>query len=159
MELGREIVTYLVKGDVAYSISLTTVSTLLAPVLTPTLTYLLAGHFMKVDFLGLFLSIIYTVVIPLIAGYSLRHFLKEKITPFLQVFPAISVAAIVIICAVVVALNQKFIGQAILVLFSLVVLLNAWGYFAGYFSGKLFRFNEKRKRTLSIEIGMQNMQG
>ncbi|MBD3272611.1 MAG: bile acid:sodium symporter family protein [Elusimicrobia bacterium] len=154
--MSSNVMTYLVKGDVAYSISLTTFSTLIAPLMTPLLTLALAGHYMHVDTYGLFISIIMTVILPLIIGYSLRLAFKTKIIPMLRVFPAVSVAAIVVICGIVVALNQRFIGQATLVLFILIVILNAWGYLAGYGAGWIGRFTDQQKKTLSIEIGMQN---
>jgi BASS family bile acid:Na+ symporter len=154
--MSSNVMTYLVRGDVAYSVSLTTVSTLLAPLLTPSLTFILASTFVHVDFLGLFFSIIQTVILPLIIGIYLRHQFSEYVRKALKVFPAISVLAIVLICAVVVALNEERISNTSLILFSAVLLLNAVGYLGGYYGGKVLRQEPRHCRTLSIEIGMQN---
>lgn len=154
--MSSNVMTYLVRGDVAYSVSLTTVSTLLAPLLTPLLTFLLASTFVKVNFWELFFSIITIVIIPLLLGLFLRHRFGSHIKKVLTVFPALSVLAIVIICAAVVALNQSRIFQITLALFLSVFSLNIVGYLGGYYGGKLFGQDLKRCRTLSIEIGMQN---
>jgi BASS family bile acid:Na+ symporter len=154
--MSSNVMTYLVRGDVAYSVSLTTVSTILAPLLTPSLTYLLANTFIKVDFWGLFFSIIKTVIIPLAIGIYLRYRFAELAKKALEVFPALSVLAIVIICAVVVALNQSRILKVSIVLFWAVLMLNGVGYLGGYYGGRFMGLELRRCRTLSIEIGMQN---
>ena len=154
--MSSNVMTYLVKGDVAYSVSLTTVSTLLAPLLTPALTFLLASTFVEIDFIGLFKSIIYTVILPLVVGISLRHLFSTTVQNIVKVFPAVSVLAIVVICAVVVALNQKRIVETSLILFSTIFLLNIIGYLGGFYGGKMLGQEPRRCRTLSIEIGMQN---
>lgn len=154
--MSSNVMSYIARADTAYSVSLTTVSTLLCPIVTPGLTLLLAGARMPVDFWKMFLDVVGMVVLPLAVGFAVRHILKEKIERISQVFPAISVTFIMFICAVVIALNRQRLAMLTLSVIAVVVLLNVYGMCAGYGVGALFRMNTARRRTLSIEIGMQN---
>jgi BASS family bile acid:Na+ symporter len=154
--MASNVLTYIAKADTAYSVSLTTVSTLLCPILTPALTLFLAGSALNMSFWNMFLNIIITVILPLILGFGLRHYCPKTVEKALTVFPAISVTFIVFICALVIALNQQRLKELTAVIFIVVFILNIYGYFMGYTVGKFFRMAVNRCRTLSIEIGMQN---
>jgi BASS family bile acid:Na+ symporter len=154
--MSSNIISYLAGADVAYSVSLTTVSTFLSPILTPALTYFLAKCYLKVPFWPMFLGILKMVVIPLALGIYLKVKLKEKIAPFTIIFPAISVTFIVFICALVAALNKNYLSQMSLFILLIVLFHNLSGYLLGYSVAKGFNLSKKRRRTLSIEIGMQN---
>jgi len=154
--MASNVMSYVAKADTAYSVSLTTVSTLLCPVLTPGLTLLLAGATLDVPFLSMFLTLMLTVVVPIFIGFSVRHFLKSKIEKVLPIFPAISVTFIIFICSLVIASNRDRILQTTTILLSAVILLNLYGMAAGYGVGSAFKMQTKRRRTLAIEIGMQN---
>lgn len=154
--MSSNVMSYIARADTAYSVSLTTVSTLLCPIVTPGLTLLLAGAKMPVEFWKMSLDVALMVVLPLAVGFGIRHFLKEKIERISQVFPAISVTFIMFICAVVIAKNRGRLEMLTLSVIAVVVLLNVYGMCAGYGVGALFRMNTARRRTLSIEIGMQN---
>lgn len=154
--MASNVISYLAKADVAYSISLTTLSTLLSPLFTPALTWFLARSILEIKFWEMFFSIIKLVIIPLLAGFGIRYFLKRVIDRITVVFPAFSTIFIVLICALVIALNQ---GRVVLlgrVLFLAVVMLNLAGLCGGYGVGRLFRLTLPQRRALSIEIGMQN---
>lgn len=154
--MSSNVMNYIAKSDVAYSVSMTTAVTLLCPLLTPGLTYLLAHSQMPVPFLDMVFSVIYMVILPLFAGFGVRHFFKEKLEKILPVFPAISVTFIIFICSVVIALNRDYLPKATILILAAVIILNVYGLLAGYGVGVIFRMNKSRKRTLSIEIGMQN---
>jgi len=154
--MASNVMSYIAKADTAYSVSLTTVSTLLCPILTPGLTYLLARSAMNVNFWAMVLDILIMVIIPLFFGFGVRHYFKEKIEKILPVFPAISVTFIIFICSVVIALNKDRFGDVTLLILAAVVLLNIYGMSAGYGVGRVFGMSRTRRRTLSIEIGMQN---
>jgi len=154
--MASNVISYIAKADVAYSVSLTTVSTLLCPVLTPGLTFILARSRLEVPFWSMVLHVILTVVVPLFVGFGVRHYLKEKIEKVLAVFPAISVTFIIFICSLVIALNKARLGQVTGLILAAVVTLNICGMLAGYAVGMAFRMELARKRTLAIEIGMQN---
>ncbi|MGE4358146.1 MAG: bile acid:sodium symporter family protein, partial [Candidatus Omnitrophota bacterium] len=151
--MSSNVISYLAKADVAYSVCLTTVSTLISPIATPGLTYLLASFILKVDFWKMFFNIIFMVVLPLFIGFGIKNILKKRIQPFIKIFPAISVTFIVFICSLVVALNQKFLLLITALIILVVLLHNLSGYFLGYGVGKVFGLNIPRRRTLSIEIG------
>ncbi|MFH1719273.1 MAG: bile acid:sodium symporter family protein [Planctomycetota bacterium] len=154
--MASNVMSYIAKADTAYSVSLTTVSTLLCPLLTPGLTFLLARSKLEVPFLDMVGSVMKMVVVPLFIGFGLRHYLKENIERILPVFPAISVTFIIFICSLVIALNKHYLAQVTAVILAVGVILNVYGMLAGYGVGSLFRMNVQRRRTLSIEIGMQN---
>ncbi len=154
--MASNVMSYIAKADTAYSVSLTTVSTLLCPLLTPGLTFLLAGSTLEVPLLNMVLSVLKMVIVPLFMGFGLRHFFKEKIEKILPVFPAISVTFIIFICSLVIALNKANLAKVTGLILSVAVILNIYGMLAGYGVGSIFRMNIRRRRTLSIEIGMQN---
>lgn len=154
--MASNVMSYIAKADTAYSVSLTTVSTLLCPLLTPGLTFLLARSQLDIPFWAMFLDVIYMVILPLFFGFGIRHFFKEKLEKFLPIFPAISVTFIIFICSLVIALNKDYLPKATGLILAAVVILNVYGMLAGYGVGTIFRMAQNRRRTLSIEIGMQN---
>ncbi len=154
--MASNVMSYIAKADTAYSISLTTVSTLLCPLLTPGLTFLLAGSTLKVNFWAIVLSVLKMVVVPLFAGFGVRHYFRKGIEKVLPIFPAISVTFIIFICSLVIALNKNHLVEVTGLILAAGVLLNLYGMAAGYGVGSVFKMDYRRKRTLSIEIGMQN---
>ena len=159
--MASNVMCYIGRADTAYSVSLTTVSTLLCPLLTPGLTKLLAGATMEVEFWPLFFSVVKMVVLPLALGFSIRHFFSRAIDSVKEIFPAISATFIVFITSLVIAMNKQRLssgefGWYLLVILAVVLLLNIYGMCAGYGVGTLFRMQQPRRRTLCIEIGMQN---
>jgi len=154
--MASNVMSYIAKADTAYSVSLTTVSTLLCPVLTPGLTFLLARSRLEIPFINMVLSVVKMVVLPLFVGFGVRHYLKEKVEKILPVFPAISVTFIIFICSLVIALNKENLAAVTGIILSAAIILNVYGMLAGYGIGSIFRMNTRRRRTLAIEIGMQN---
>ena len=154
--MASNVICYIARADTAYSVSLTTVSTLLTPIITPALTYLLANSILNVPFWALVFSVIKMVVLPLIIGFWIRHKLGNKIERFIEICPAISATFIVFICSLVIALNKNYLLMITSVVLFSVILLNISGMIMGYTAGHIFRMGRKQKRTLSIEIGMQN---
>jgi BASS family bile acid:Na+ symporter len=154
--MASNVMSYIARADTAYSVSLTTVSTLLCPVLTPGLTFLLAKSRLEVPFLDMVVSVINMVVVPLFIGFGVRHYFKSKVEKILPVFPAISITFIIFICSLVIALNKSYLAQVTAVILAAGVVLNVYGMLAGYGVGSVFRMETPRRRTLAIEIGMQN---
>ena len=154
--MASNIISYLAKADVGYSISLTTSSTFLSPVLTPLFTYIFASSFIKINFWQMFFSILRMVVIPVILGLIIKSLLKEKIKNIINIFPAFSTIFIAFICGLVVALNKDFIKQMSFLIFLAAIVLNIWGLVLGYLAGYIYKLDESRRRTLAIEVGMQN---
>lgn len=153
---ASNVVTYIAKANVPLSVVLTMSSTLLAPVVTPALIYFLVGTRVEVAFLSLMKEVFWIVMFPLIDGLVLRRFLRKQIGPFIEIFPSISIMAIVLIIACIMGLNKAtIIGFPVLVIVA-VMLHNGFGLFLGYMGGKLFRMDEADCRTVGIEVGMQN---
>ncbi|MBA2875956.1 BASS family bile acid:Na+ symporter [Anoxybacillus caldiproteolyticus] len=153
---ASNVMTYLAKGDTALSVAVTTVSTLLAPILTPSLILLLAGKWLSVSAASLFWSIVKVVIAPIILGLLVKLLLKKQVEASVQILPLISVIAIVAIVAAVVGLNKEAIAKSGLTIFLIVVVHNGLGLLLGFWFAKLFRLSEPKQRAVSIEVGMQN---
>ncbi|MDD2321130.1 MAG: bile acid:sodium symporter family protein [Geobacteraceae bacterium] len=153
---ASNVITYLARGDVALSVSMTTVSTLFSPLFTPLLTRWLAGSSVAVDTGGLFVSILQIVLIPVIAGVILRHAFKRQSARLTAVFPLISVAVIVLIVAAVVGANRINIVSSAGIVFLAVLIHNGLGLISGYGMARLMKMPQAQLRALTIEIGMQN---
>jgi len=154
--MASNVMSYIARADTAYSVSLTTVSTLLCPLLTPGLTFILAKSRLEIPFLDMVGDVVAMVVVPLFIGFAVRHYLKNKIEKILPVFPAISVTFIIFICSLVIALNKDRLAEVTAIVLAVGVILNVYGMLAGYGVGSAFRMETRRRRTLVIEIGMQN---
>lgn len=154
--MASNVLSFLAGADVAYSVSLTTVSTFLAPVLTPLLTLFLAQEILEVPFWSMFFSVVRMVLIPVLFGILLKKLLDHKVDKISQVFPTISTLFITFICALVIALNKEYLLQLTWAIFAAAIILNLAGLYIGYNIGRLFKFDLLKKRALSIEIGMQN---
>ncbi len=153
---ASNVICYLAKGDVALSVAMTGVSTLVAPFATPVLVLLLAGEEVSVDVLGMFMSIVQVVILPIVLGFAVnRYFRKfsEAVTPLL---PLVSTIAIVSILGIVVAHNAQGILSCSLVVAVAVILHNVSGLFFGYWVGRVFGLDAAKRTAVSIEVGMQN---
>jgi bile acid:Na+ symporter, BASS family len=154
--MASNVMVYLAGGAVAFSVAMTTVSTFLSPLLTPLLVEVLGGKLLYIPFWPMMQTIIFTVVLPLWAGMLLRRYLGRYLVMARAVSPAVAAIAIIIICSYAVAANQERIATVGAWVVALVVLLNALGYLAGWWLGRLYGFDGHHRLTLSIEIGMQN---
>lgn len=153
---SSNVITYLSNGDVALSVGMTSVNTLLAPFLTPAITYLLLKTTVTVDVASMFLSIIKVVIIPIALGFIINKFLGEFTQKLVKVLPCVSVIAICMIVAAVVSHNAEKILSTGALVFVVVILHNLLGYASGFGLGKLLHLNVAKTKALSIEIGMQN---
>lgn len=154
--MAGNVMAYIAKADTAYAVSLTTVTTLSCPVLTPGLTWLLAKSRLEIKFVAMLLDLLMTVIVPLLLGLGTRHLFKKQMEKILPVFPAISITFIMFICALVVALNRDVLIEVTGPVLAAVVILNIFGMFGGYGVAALFKMDFRRRRTLAIQVGMQN---
>ena len=154
--MSSNVLAYIARGDVPYSIALTAASTLLSPWVTPALTLFLIGDRVHIPYVDMMWTIINSVILPLGAGMAFRKLLGGRLHRFLEFFPTLSIAAIVMICSVVVARNVGLIREASFSVLTVVVLLNGIGLVGGYLFAIMIGLSEAGRRTLSIEIGMQN---
>ncbi|GAB3542117.1 bile acid:sodium symporter family protein [Arthrobacter tecti] len=153
---ASNVVSYLAKGDVALSVAMTTVSTLLAPIFTPLLTLWLAGQYLPVDAGSMAWSIVQIVLIPVALGLAARLLLPRLVAAALPVLPWISVSAITLVVMAVVGLSADAIFSAGLLVLLAVILHNGLGYALGYTAARLFKLPVPARRTTAVEVGMQN---
>ncbi len=160
--VSSNIMSYLCKGDVAFSVGMTTVSTLLAPVATPFLVLALAGERVDVDAPSMFLNILYVTILPVAIGFAVNHFYggKAQFEEAKKTMPLFSVLGLAcIVGGVISAVHPHIINggmELLLLTCSVVFCHNTLGYILGYLVGTFFKFSTAKKRTVSIEIGMQN---
>ena len=153
---SSNVITYLARGDVAFSVTMTSVSTLISPILLPLLMYVYAGQWIDVPVMKLFLSTVQIILLPVALGLGLRALIKNKIKYVLPVLPSISAIAIIFIVGVIVAANSQSIAAVGVTVAIIAIIHNILGFSIGYGVGRLFGMDVMRARAVSIEIGMQN---
>ncbi len=153
---SSNVMTYLSKGDVALSVGMTSVSTLLAPILTPAITYLLLKQTVSVNVMSMFMSIIKVVIVPIALGFIINKLFEKTTQKVVKVLPLVSVVAIVMIVASVVAANSAKILSTGLIVFVVVILHNLLGYACGFGVAKVLKLPLSKAKAISIEVGMQN---
>jgi len=153
---ASNVMTYLAKGDLALSVGMTGVSTLLAPFLTPALTLLLAGKTVDVNAIGMFVGILWVVVLPICLGLAARRFCPQTTEKAVRFMPAVSSVAIAVIIILIVFANAGRLLSGGLSVLLVVVLHNLCGLVLGYILAAALKLSEPKRRALCIEVGMQN---
>ncbi|MCR5820387.1 MAG: bile acid:sodium symporter family protein [Bacteroidaceae bacterium] len=160
--VSSNIMSYLCQGDVAFSVGMTCVSTLLAPIMTPLLMQLLAGEIIEIDAVGMFLNILIVTIMPVSIGcflnYTFSH--RESFPTIQSLMPGLSVLCLAcIVGGVISTVHDSLVARGLMLFcwtFAVVFCHNSLGYLFGYLAGSLAKFNTAKKRTISIEVGMQN---
>ena len=153
---ASNVITYIAGGDVALSVGMTIVSTLVAPLATPSLVYVLAGAWVEVSFIAMVLSVVKVILVPVLLGILIRSILGKQIQKISELLPLISVVSIVMIISGIVAVNaDKIISCGMLVL-GVVILHNLCGMGIGLVAAKLLKVPYDKVTAIAIEVGMQN---
>jgi bile acid:Na+ symporter, BASS family len=154
--LASNVMCYLSRGNLALSVSVTTVSTLLAPLLTPLLMQFLGGSFITIHFLDMVWEMTKMVVIPVALGILVHYLLKGRAKWLNQIMPITSMIGIVLILVIIIAKGRDALLQVGGLIILATFIHNTFGYLLGYSSARLLRFNERDSRTIALEVGMQN---
>ncbi|GAB3809097.1 bile acid:sodium symporter family protein [Spirosoma humi] len=154
--MASNVISYLAKANLALSITITAISTMLAPFLTPLLMKVFAGALVDINVLDMMWDIFKMVIFPIGAGLLFNTFLSGKAKWLDEAMPLVSMVGIGFIITIITAAGQNKLLTIGPSLIGLVLLHNLFGYFLGYWSGRLFRMNERDCRTIAIEVGMQN---
>jgi BASS family bile acid:Na+ symporter len=154
--LASNVMSYLARANLALSVSVTTVSTLLAPFLTPLLMRLLGGAFIEIHFLDMMWDITKIVILPIVAGLAFHYLVRGKFAWLDKAMPILSMAGIAIILMVITAAGRDNLLKVGGLLVLATFIHNVLGFFLGYWSGRLLKFKEKDCRTIALEVGMQN---
>jgi len=153
---ASNVITYLAGGDLALSVGVTGVSTLLSPLVTPLLVYIMAGSMVDVDFWQMMLSIVQVVIAPILIGFLMRHYFRKQTDKVTRYLPAFSSLAIAVIVGCVVSHNSPALHSVGLLIFCVVALHNLFGFALGLGIGKLLRLTRPKYVAISVEVGMQN---
>lgn len=160
--VSSNIMSYLCHGDVAFSVGMTCASTLLAPIMTPLLMQITAGEIIHINAVGMFLNILIVTIIPVGIGCALNYFFgnRESFPTIQSLMPGVSVTCLaMIVGGVISTVHDDLVARGLMLFlwtFVIVFCHNSLGYLLGYLSGKLAGFNKAKKRTIAIEVGMQN---
>ena len=153
---ASNVITYLAKADLALSVGMTGVSTLLAPLLTPLLTWALAGKSVNVDVVGMLLSILWVVILPIVAGLIVKWLWPKFTEKTIDYLPALSSIVIALIVAIIIAANANKLMAGGLIIVVVVMLHNICGLSLGYLIGRVLGLAGAKRKAISIEVGMQN---
>lgn len=153
---ASNVITYLAKGDLALSVSMSMASTIFAPIVTPLLTWILAGAWVEVSFVNMMISILQVVVAPIVLGLLVNQLFADFVKRVTEILPVVSIVAILLILGGVVSVNSEKILQTGLIVMIVVMLHNLCGYALGYCAAKIFGMNTAKTKAISIEVGMQN---
>jgi bile acid:Na+ symporter, BASS family len=154
--LASNVMSYLARANLALSVSVTTISTLLAPFLTPLLLKWLGGSFVQINFWEMAWDITKIVIIPIVAGLAFHHLMRGKFNWLDKIMPLLSMAGIACILAIMVAAGRDNLLKVGALLLAATFLHNTAGFFLGYWSSRLLNFRESDCRTIALEVGMQN---
>ena len=153
---SSNVMTYLARGDVALSVSMTMTTTVLAPIVTPLLTWWLAGAWVDISLSAMMMSIVQVVILPILTGLVLNSFFESQVQKFVKILPLISVIAIVLIVGGVVAVSSQKIMETGLLIMAVVMCHNLLGYGTGFLLAKALHMDITKAKAVSIEVGMQN---
>lgn len=154
--MASNVISYLAKANLALSITITAISTMLAPFLTPLLMKLYAGAFVQINVVSMMWDIFKMVIIPIGAGILFNKLLSGKSKWLDNAMPVVSMFGIAFIIVIITAAGRNNLLTIGPLLILLVLIHNLSGYILGYWSGRLFKMNERDCRTIAIEVGMQN---
>jgi len=153
---ASNVMTYLAKGDLALSVSMSMASTILAPIVTPLLTWKLAGAWVEISLADMMLSIVQVVIAPILLGIIVNKFFGDFVKRIINFLPVVSIVAILLILGGVVSVNAERILATGLMVMLVVVCHNLLGYVLGFGAAKIFNLNMAKTKAISIEVGMQN---
>ena len=153
---ASNVITYLAKGDLALSVGMTATSTVLAPLMTPLLTWLMAGKFVDVDAVAMLMSIVYVVIGPIAAGFLIQRYMPRFTRWAVAYLPAFSSLMIALLVAIIVGHNAGQLLKGGMVVVLVVILHNIGGFSLGYVLGRLLGLSDDKRKAISIEVGMQN---
>jgi BASS family bile acid:Na+ symporter len=154
--LASNVMSYLAKANLALSITLTAVATIMAPIVTPFYMKVLAGELVDISYWKMFIDIVKVVILPIGVGLIFHHTLQSRFKVLDHIMPVISMAGIAVILVVIIAMGRDDLLEVGLLLVVAVFLHNMFGYFLGYWAARLLRMSEQDCRTIAIEVGMQN---
>jgi BASS family bile acid:Na+ symporter len=154
--VSSNIITYLAKGNLPLSITLTSFTTILAPLVTPLLMKFLAGQYITLDYLSMMYGIIKMLFIPVIFGIFVNRILRTSATWIQKAMPSVAMGANVLIIAIIIAGGRDSLLTLGIVLLLGAIIHNALGFLLGYWSCRFFGMNKVDCRTIAIEVGMQN---
>lgn len=154
--VASNVMAFIADSDLALSITLTAVATMVSPFMTPLLMDLLAGQFVPIDTVAMMMSILNMIIFPIVLGLLFNHFLHGKAKWLDDIMPIVSMVGIAVIITVITAAGRDSLVTIGIFLIFAAIIHNALGYLFGYWGGRLLGMDEKSCQTIALEVGMQN---
>ena len=154
--VASNVMAYIAKANLALSITLTAVATLLAPLTTPTLMKILAGQLVPIDFFAMMMGVVRMVILPIVLGLVVHKIFERRAALINRIMPIVSMVGIAVVIGIITAAGRDALLTIGPLLFVAAVLHNGLGYLFGYWGCRLVGLDEQSCRTISIEVGMQN---
>lgn len=154
--LASNVMAYLSKANLALSITITSITTLIAPFVTPLLMKLFAGALIEIEVMKMMWDIFKMIIIPIGAGLIFNKLLSGRSKWLDQAMPYVSMLSIALIITIITAAGRESLLKIGALLIVVALVHNCFGYLLGYWSGRLFKMPERDCRTIAIEVGMQN---
>lgn len=153
---SSNVIAYLANGNLPLSISATSVSTLISPILTPAMLSLYGGTYLNVNFSTMFFSIIQVVLLPVLVGLTISYFFEKQTKKAEKILPSFSSMAVLLVLAGTVSVNQTNLLSTGLIIFLVVWIHNLSGYGVSYLLCRLLKRDIPTTRTIAVEVGLQN---
>ena len=153
---SSNVIAYLANGDVPLSVAATSISTLLAPLLTPLFLSFYGGAYLEISFWSMFLSIVQVVLVPIVGGLIFRYFFGTRVEKIETALPSLSATAVLLVLGGTVSVNSATLLGTGMIMFLIVWLHNLSGYAIGYAACKLFNIKLSSTRSIAVEVGLQN---
>ncbi|TAE22248.1 MAG: bile acid:sodium symporter family protein [Cytophagales bacterium] len=150
------VLAFIAKANMPLSVTIATISTLIAPVMTPFLMKILAGQFVQIDFVAMMLHVIQIILLPIALGLVINRLIRNGMKWLQTVMPIISMMGVLMMLIVIVSSGRDALLNIGPMLFLASVIHHSTGYLLGYWSGRLMGLDEPTCRTISLEVGMQN---
>jgi bile acid:Na+ symporter, BASS family len=150
------VLAFIAKANMPLSVTIATVSTLMAPIVTPFLMKILAGQFVRVDFVAMMIHVIQIIIVPVVLGLIINKLIRNGISWLKSVMPVISMCGVLMMLIVIVSAGRDSLLKIGPLLFIASIIHHSTGYLLGYWSGRMMKLDEKTCRTISLEVGMQN---
>lgn len=154
--IASNVLSYLAKANVALSVACTSISTLLSPILTPLIFYILASSWIEIDFLAMMSSVTKIVLAPVLVGIILNKFFRNLVTKFKPFTPGISMVIIILIISIIIAINKPNLSQNLILVLVAVVLHNGFGLAISYFLARFLGLSHYDAKAVCLEVGVQN---
>lgn len=150
------VLAFIAKANLPLSVTIASISTLVAPFMTPFLMKILAGQFVEIEFIPMMVHVVEIIIVPIVLGLIVNKLIRNWVKWLQAYMPFISMIGVLMMLIVIVSSGRDALLNIGPLLFLASIIHHSTGYLLGYWSGRLMGLDEASCRTISLEVGMQN---